>query len=75
MGPVRNREFSRRDFVAGGLSLGAASLLALPGRAAAEPLPETTRLRIHENPLTCLAPQIVAQEAAACRGIQRRADT
>jgi hypothetical protein len=29
-----NRELSRRGFIAGGLSLGAASLLALPGRAA-----------------------------------------
>ncbi len=68
MGQSANRELSRRDFIAGGLSLGAASLLALPGRAAAEPPPETTKLRIHENPLTCLAPQIVAQELLHAEG-------
>jgi NitT/TauT family transport system substrate-binding protein len=46
----------------------AASLLALPGHAAAEPPPETTKLRIYENPVTCLAPQIVAQELLYAEG-------
>jgi NitT/TauT family transport system substrate-binding protein len=68
MGQSANRELSRRDFVAGGLSIGAASLLALPGRATAEPPPETTRLRIHENGLTCVAAQLVTEDLLRAEG-------
>jgi NitT/TauT family transport system substrate-binding protein len=62
------RRLSRRDFLAGASSLGAASLLGLSSVAAAEPPPETTRLRIHEDPLTCIAPQIVARELLYAEG-------
>ncbi len=60
----RFRTFSRRDFLAGGLSLGAASLLGLPGRAAAELPPETTKLRVWGGGgvVTCVAPVYAAQD-------------
>jgi NitT/TauT family transport system substrate-binding protein len=55
--------WTRRRFL-GGLTLaGTAGVLGLaPRSVAAEPPPETTTLRIHENPIQCIAPQIVAQE-------------
>jgi hypothetical protein len=64
------RHWVRRDFVKGVAALaGAAGLSAYDMRsAAAEPPPETTRLRIHENELTCLAPQIIAQELLHTEG-------
>ena len=64
------RHWERRDFVKGVAALaGAAGLSAYDMRsAAAEPPPETTRLRIHENELTCLAPQIIAQELLHTEG-------
>ena len=54
--------FSRREFLAGTSLIGAASLLGLPRTAAAEPLPETTRLRVHHSQSLCLAPQYVAED-------------
>jgi NitT/TauT family transport system substrate-binding protein len=59
-----SRELSRRDFLSGVSSLGAASLLGLPGRAAAEPPPETTKLRIWGGGgvVTCVVPVYAAQD-------------
>jgi NitT/TauT family transport system substrate-binding protein len=53
----------RREFL-GGLTLaGTAGLLGLqPGRAAAEPPPETTTIRLDKRPSICVAPQYVAEE-------------
>src|SRR5262245_62227946 len=55
--------WTRRRFL-GGLTLGgAAGLLGLPTRwVAAEPPPETTRLRINQSPAICVAPQYVAAD-------------
>ena len=53
---------SRREFLAGTSMIGVAALLGLPRTAAAEPPPETTKLRIFEGPVTCIAPQYVARE-------------
>jgi NitT/TauT family transport system substrate-binding protein len=64
------RRFSRRDFLAGATSLGSASLLGLPGVAAAEAPPEITQLRIHEDALTCIAPQIVAEQLLHAEGFK-----
>jgi NitT/TauT family transport system substrate-binding protein len=65
---------NRRDFLA---SLSVAGATAIPGArgsladevpgllptpAAAEPPPETTRLRVHHSLSLCLAPQYVAEE-------------
>jgi NitT/TauT family transport system substrate-binding protein len=53
-----------RRRVLGGLTLaGTAGFLGLRARpSAAEPSPETTRLRLFEGPVTCIAPTWVAQE-------------
>jgi NitT/TauT family transport system substrate-binding protein len=53
---------NRRKFLAGTFALGATSYFGLADTAMAELPPETTRIRIHENRLTCIAPQIVAQQ-------------
>src|SRR5205807_7120760 len=55
--------WSRRQFL-GGLTLaGTAGLLGLPpGPVAAEPPPETTRLRLVRRPAICVAPEYVAEE-------------
>jgi NitT/TauT family transport system substrate-binding protein len=60
----------RREFVKGlGALAGSAALLAYDFRLAhADPPPETTRLRIHEDALTCIAPQIIAQELLHAEG-------
>ncbi|MGH6628279.1 MAG: ABC transporter substrate-binding protein [Burkholderiales bacterium] len=54
--------FSRREFLARTSMLGAATLLGLPHTAAAEPPPETTRIRLAQIPGICVAPQYVAEE-------------
>ncbi len=55
--------WSRREFL-GELTLaGVAGLLGLrPGPAAAEPPPETTKIRLVKIPGICIAPQYVAEE-------------
>src|SRR5215475_4522401 len=54
--------WSRREFLELTLA-GAAGLLGLrPEPVAAEPPPETTRLRLVQNPGLCLAPQYVAEQ-------------
>jgi NitT/TauT family transport system substrate-binding protein len=65
---IEHRRRGRRRFLAGASSLGACSLLAHPLRASAEPPPETTRLRIFEGPVTCIAPQLIAQELLHAEG-------
>jgi NitT/TauT family transport system substrate-binding protein len=64
--PERTAEaarWRRRDFVKSlGALAGSAGLLGFdPGLGAAEPPPETTKLRLFQSPVTCLAPQYVAQ--------------
>jgi NitT/TauT family transport system substrate-binding protein len=61
--------WTRRCFL-GGLTLaGAARFLGLcPRPAAAEPPPETTRLRVKEDPTLCEAPVPVAQELLRAEG-------
>jgi NitT/TauT family transport system substrate-binding protein len=68
----RPEHWGRRDFVKGlGALAGSAGLLGFnPRPAAAEPPPQTTRLRIHENWITCLAPQIVVQELLYSEGFK-----
>ncbi len=63
MGRRQPKHWSRREFL-GGLSLaGTAGLLGLhPRPLAAEPPPETTRIRLHKSPGICVAPQYVAEE-------------
>ncbi len=55
--------WSRREFLGGLTAAGTAGLLGLHARpAAAEPPPETTKLRIIQVPGICFAPQFVAED-------------
>jgi NitT/TauT family transport system substrate-binding protein len=65
----REERWSRREFL-GGLALaGTAALLGLRSESAAsEPPPETTRIRIHDAPITCFAPVYVAEELLKAEG-------
>src|SRR5262245_32423927 len=57
------RQFSRRRFLEGLTLAGTVGLLGGPPRpVAAEPPPETTRLRVHHSLSLCLAPQYVAED-------------
>ena len=65
----RTGGWSRREFL-GGLALaGTAGILGLSsGPVAAEPPPETTRVRLHKMPGICIAPQYVAEEFLHAEG-------
>jgi NitT/TauT family transport system substrate-binding protein len=63
------RRISRRRFLQGVTLAGTAGLLSLHARrVAAEPPPETTRLRLHKTPGICIAPQYVAKELLHLEG-------
>src|SRR2546427_12337982 len=65
----RTGSWSRRDFVRGLAVAGTAGFVGLrPATADAEPPPETTKLRLFEVPITCLAPQYMAQELLYSEG-------
>jgi NitT/TauT family transport system substrate-binding protein len=61
---ARRREcWDRREFLRGLTLAGTAGLLRVdPERAAAEPPPETTKLRLDQRPSICVAAQYVAEE-------------
>jgi hypothetical protein len=61
--------WSRREFLRGPTLARAAVILGLKSEsAAAEPPPETTRIRIHDSPITCFAPVYVAEELLKAEG-------
>lgn len=63
------RRFSRRTFLSEVTLAGTAGLLGFHAKhAAAEPPPETTRLRLARNPVLCFAPQFVADELLRLEG-------
>ena len=64
----QDRRFGRRDFLASAPSLAAAALLGLSDRAAADPPPETARLRLVQIPGICQAPQYVAEALLRAEG-------
>ena len=65
----RARGVSRRRFLAGMTLTGTAGLLGLyTRRVAAEPPPETTRIRLVQIPGICQAPQYVAEELLRSEG-------
>lgn len=68
MTDMRGYSFSRRSFLANTSALGAAWLLGVPHTAAAEPSPETTRIRLTATPAICLAPQYVAEALLKAEG-------
>jgi NitT/TauT family transport system substrate-binding protein len=59
---------SRRDVLRGIGLVGAAVLGGRPIMAAAEPPPETTRLRLAKTPALCTAPQFVAEPLLQAEG-------
>jgi NitT/TauT family transport system substrate-binding protein len=60
---------SRREFLCGLALAGAAGSLSIqPGRAAAEPPPEISTLKLIQIPGICIAPQYVAGELLAAEG-------
>jgi NitT/TauT family transport system substrate-binding protein len=63
-----SQQSTRRRFFANSSALAAAYFLGLPNAAKAEPPPETTKLTLFENPVTCLAPQYVAKELLQAEG-------
>ena len=65
---LERHSLGRRKFLAASSAAGAASLLAIPLRASAEPPPEITKLTLLENPITCLAPQYVAEQLLYAEG-------
>jgi NitT/TauT family transport system substrate-binding protein len=71
MGIQHATSSSRRRFLGGSVAGTAGLLGLLPGPAAAlaaEPPPETTRLRVHHSLSLCLAPQYVAEELLRAEG-------
>jgi NitT/TauT family transport system substrate-binding protein len=63
------RQFSRRRFLGGVTLAGTAGLLGLHARrVAAEPPPETTRLRLAHHPAICTAPYFLAKEFLPAEG-------
>jgi NitT/TauT family transport system substrate-binding protein len=65
----RAEGWTRRAFLNGLTLAGTAGLLGLhPRRVAAEPPPETTRLRLFKTPGICVAPQYVAEELLHVEG-------
>jgi NitT/TauT family transport system substrate-binding protein len=63
------RPFSRRRFLGGVTLAGTVGLLGWhPRPTAAEPPPETTRIRLTKLPSTCRAPQWVAEELLVAEG-------
>src|SRR5262249_11669162 len=66
--------WTRRRFLGGLTVAGTAGLLGLPARpVAAEPPPETTRLRLVRGPGLCVAPEYVAEELLQGEGFHRGA--
>src|SRR6266446_5943387 len=75
MRPQHARPFSRRRFLGELTLVGTAGLLGLhPRRAAAEPPPETTRLRLEKMTGICIAPQYVAEELLQVEGFSEVQD-
>ncbi len=59
---------TRRQFLENASALGAASLLGWSRSAAAEPRPETTKVRLPEPLIACLAPLRLAEELLRAEG-------
>jgi NitT/TauT family transport system substrate-binding protein len=71
MNKLTEHRFSRREFLAGTSMIGAATLLGLPRTVAAEPPPETKKIRLVKFPAICLAPQYLAEELLRLEGFSQ----
>ena len=63
----REAGWSRRQFLGDVALTGAAAWLGV-SPAHAEPPPETTRIRIHDSPIACFAPEFVAEDLLKAEG-------
>jgi NitT/TauT family transport system substrate-binding protein len=63
-----HHELTRRDFIAGASALSAASVLGISSPAAADPPPETRKLRLYRYPAVCIAPQYIAEVLLRAEG-------
>jgi NitT/TauT family transport system substrate-binding protein len=61
----------RREFVTGMTAAGAGLLGLWPESVAAEPPPETTTIRLFQQPLACFAPLFVAEPLLLAEGFRR----
>jgi NitT/TauT family transport system substrate-binding protein len=69
MKPIKLLRPDRREFLIRASALGTAGVLGLhQSQAAAEPEPETTRIRLAHAPFICLAPQYLAEEFLPLEG-------
>src|SRR5262245_17510685 len=69
MNTRRDGYWSRREFLTKAMLAGTAGFLGLePSSFAADPPPETTRVRLYQKPSICLAPQYVAEEFLRTEG-------
>ena len=64
----RTDGLSRRRFLTNTSALSALSFLGLPRAAAAEPPPETKKIRLVHTPAICFAPQYLAEEFLRLEG-------
>jgi len=68
MNTVSKHRLSRRSFLATTAALGTLPFLSLPHTVRAQPLLETTKLRLVQIPSICQAPQYVAEELLRSEG-------
>ena len=63
----------RRDFLSGSAALGVSSLLGFPQSALAlgDPPPEVQKIRLVQAPVTCLAPQYLAEDLLRLEGFSQ----
>jgi hypothetical protein len=65
---TRGYGFRRRTFLGSALALGAGSFFGILRSAAAEPPPETRKIRLLHVPAICFAPQYLAEEFLRIEG-------
>jgi NitT/TauT family transport system substrate-binding protein len=68
MGNVKSLGFSRRTFLTSASAMGAAAFLGVSRSRAAEPPPETTKVRLAPAPNICTAPASLAEALLRLEG-------
>lgn len=68
MNDLKFHGLRRREFLTRASAIGTVALLGLPRSVAAEPPPETAKIRLIHAPAICLAPQYLAEELLRLEG-------